>query len=248
MKPVYVVAVAFFIVCIVVFAFVPLPTITDSLSVAGALLAFLATLFTYLKVRASKKEGTVWLLLCVGFLFWLGGEILWLVLEEMTGEPPFPSMADVSWIVAYPLLIGALYLEYRRLKVDIGVKKVAVLLAVVVVGAVLGWKLLYPIVVSDISSVEKLLDLAYPLGDLAMLSIGLLVTLVYLGGRLGRAWLVISFGFILYAIADMAFSYLTWLEVYKSGSPTDLLWMAADTIVFVGAMLYRHAYEELLEE
>lgn len=248
MKYIYVTAVTFLVVCGLIYWLKPEPALTDSLAVIAALIAFVAVFFTWMRFKESKKEGLVWLLLSIGFFFWLGGESIWLYLEMATKEIPFPSVADYSWLVAYPIFFVALYKEYKRLGVDIGlVKKLGIFLAVLAVALGVVWVLLYPIAVSsEISLFEKFLDLAYPGGDLALFCGALLVTFVYLGGKLGWAWLAISLGFIVYSLADLSFSYLSWIEIYKSGHPMDLLWLIADTIVFVGAAMYRHAYEELV--
>lgn len=247
MKSFHIVAAAFLAVCVIIYRFSNIPVMTDFLAVMAAFLAFGAAIYTWSRLRASKEEHTVWLFLGLGLFFWLGGETLWFLLEMMTGETPFPSLADFSWALGYPLLFLALFLEHERLKVDLGVKKLVVFGAVMIIALVVTWVLLYPIAVSELPLVEKFLDLWYPLGDLALLYVILLVTFVYLGGRLGQAWLVISLGLILISIADLAFSYLLWEEIYKSGNPIDLFWLAGDTVIFVGASMYRRAYEEILE-
>lgn len=248
MKYVYGIAAIFVVASVLIYWLYPEVWLTDLLAVVAALLSFSAAVYAWQRVRISKKEGIVWLLLCLGLLLWLGGEAIWFYLEAVLGEEPFPSAADYSWLLGYPVLFLAFLFEYKRLDVDIGLKrKLIVFLAVVVAGIIMVWALLYPIAVyPDISSVERFLDLAYPVGDLALLYVVLLVTSVYLGGRLGRAWLIISLGFVVYSLADLGFSYLQWEETYFSGHPIDLLWLIGDAIVFVGAALYRHAYEKIV--
>jgi len=248
MKYVYSVAAILVIVCVLIYWLNPEPRLTDMLAVVASFLAFAAVVYAWLRLRASKGESTVWLLLSAGLLLWFGGETLWFYLEVVAQEVPFPSAADVSWLLGYPVFFCAFFLEYKRLGVDLGTKKkLGTFLVVVSVGIIIVWMLLYPIAVSDdVSAVEKFLNIMYPAGDLALLYVAFLVTLVYLGGRLGQAWLLISLGFILYSLADLAFSYLQWEEIYWSGHPIDLFWLVGDAIIFVGAAMYRRAYEKLL--
>jgi hypothetical protein len=245
MKFVYILGCAFLVGSGIVYIVLPTPFLTDILAVAAAVLPVAAAGYTYLKVKERGKEGVVWLLLCIGLLLWLGGETLWFYLETVTQEVPYPSMADVSWLLGYPVLFAAFYMEYSRLDVDVGIKKKAGILGIVLlVLIVMTWVLLYPIAVSDeVTNVEKFLDLAYPVGDLAILYVALLVTSLYLGGRLGNAWLLICIGFILYVAADLTFSYLNWEEIYWSGNPLEVLWLIGDVIVFWGAAMYGKAYE-----
>lgn len=245
MKFIYGIGCVFLVISGIVYAVSPTPFLTDILAVAAAVLPVAAAGYTYLQVKEKGKEGTVWLLLCMGLLLWLGGETLWFWLETVTQEVPYPSVADVSWILGYPLLFFAFFLEYNRLDIDLGIKKKAgVCVLILLVLITMTWGLLYPIAVSyEVTAVEKILNLVYPVGDVALLYVGLLVTSVYLGGRLGRAWLLICIGFFVYAAADLAFSYLSWEEIYWSGNPLEILWLIGDIIVFWGAALYGKAYE-----
>ncbi|MBU6997498.1 MAG: hypothetical protein HXS41_02565 [Theionarchaea archaeon] len=247
MKVVYGIAAFFLAGSVIIYAVHPSPGLTDMLAVATALLGFAASVYTWSRLRERKGESTVWALLSLGLLLWLGGETLWLYLESTLQEVPFPSVADVSWLLAYPVLFAALFLEYKRLDVDLGrARKTSIQALILVATVIMIWALLYSIAVSDeISVTEKFLDLVYPIGDLALLYVALLLSCVYLGGRLGRSWILISVGFILFSFGDLAFSYLTWEELYWSGHPVDLLWLFGDIFVFVGCSLYRHAYERL---
>ncbi|MGD2250506.1 MAG: hypothetical protein PVF58_19080 [Candidatus Methanofastidiosia archaeon] len=245
MKFLYVIGCAFLVGSGIIYVVSPTPFLTDILAVAAAVLPVAAAGYTYLKVKERGKEGMVWLLLFIGLLLWLGGETLWFYLETVTQEVPYPSAADVSWLVAYPVLFAAFYREYTRLDVDVGTKKKGGILGVILlVLLIMTWALLYPIAVSDeVTIIEKVLDLAYPVGDLALLYTALLVTSVYVGGRLGNAWLLICIGFIIYAAADLSFSYMYWEEIYWSGNPLEVLWLIGDVIVFWGAAMYGKAYE-----
>ncbi|MBU7013237.1 MAG: hypothetical protein HXS52_08710 [Theionarchaea archaeon] len=248
MKIEYGIAALFMAAAVVIYAVYPAPTLTDALAVIAAFLGFAASVLTWLRLREREGESTVWMLLALGLLLYLGGETLWLYLEETLQEVPFPSVADVSWLAGYPVLFAALFLEYRRLDIDLGsAKKTGILALVLIASVIMIWTLLYSIAISDeISTTEKFLDLTYPIGDMALLYAAFLLCFVYFGGRLGRSWILISVGFILFSFADLAFSYLTWEELYWSGHPVDLLWLSGDIFIFVGCSLYRHAYKRLV--
>lgn len=88
-----------------------------------------------------------------------------------------------------------------------------------------------PVILSKISFVEKLLDLLYPLGDLLILGPALFTLLALRYGVLGRPWTMVLTGFTLMSLADILFSYLTFFEIYQTGHPVDLLWIAGYLIV-----------------
>ncbi|HYP65167.1 MAG TPA: hypothetical protein VEQ14_02415, partial [Steroidobacteraceae bacterium] len=69
--------------------------IHDSIVVASAVLCF---------ARAARepRERDVWLAFAVGLACWSAGSVLWNALYDGTAHPPYPSWADVLWLLWYP--------------------------------------------------------------------------------------------------------------------------------------------------
>jgi len=69
------------------------------------------------------------------------------------------------------------------------------------------------------------LDVAYPVMDLALFTLSFLGFLIFFEGKLGDAWLLISLGLVLTAVADLLFSYTTLQGIYFEGHPSELLYL-----------------------
>lgn len=54
--------------------------------------------------RMSGAPRRAWLLLALGVVAWVLGDVVWTVLELGTGAPPYPSVADIAYLTSYPLL------------------------------------------------------------------------------------------------------------------------------------------------
>ena len=93
----------------------------------------------------------------------------------------------------------------------------------------------------DLSSgiVKVFFDLAYPIGDVVILSFALLIyglSFKYLGGRYRYAILMLVTGFVLNYFADFAFSWTTTTETFYVAGWVDLLFMAAMTALSIGVV------------
>src|SRR5262245_8797618 len=48
-----------------------------------------------------------WVLLAVGNLLFVVGDVLWTLIEQSSGEIPYPSIADLAYLAGYPSLVLA---------------------------------------------------------------------------------------------------------------------------------------------
>jgi hypothetical protein len=158
-----------------------------------------------------------------------------LVLEQ---ELPYPSAADVVWVIGYIPLILGLWLRYRTLRRTpptgqlLTVLAVSAVLAALAVVFVIGPIVTYP----EYEPIEKFLDALYPIGDL-IVGIGALFSVLALsGGVLSRSWVFVAAGFLLIACSDLLFSYTTWNEIYVYDAP-DLLSAIVDVSYFASYVL-----------
>jgi hypothetical protein len=80
---------------------------------------------------------------------------------------------------------------------------------------------------------EVFFTVAYPVGDIIMLSFAVALAAAYLGGELGIAWGPIAMGIILLSVADLLFSYGTWNELYYPDGNLNLLSALFDILYVV---------------
>ncbi|RPI93479.1 MAG: hypothetical protein EHM39_12835 [Chloroflexi bacterium] len=186
---------------------------------------------------------TVWFMLTIGLFLWLVGEIVWayndLFAEE---ELPYPSLADAGWLAGYvPLFVGFLlrFISLRTLPTGREIALIgAVILLMLVIGIVF---VIEPMITyegyEDRST--QVIDLLYPVGDLAVAFVALLSVVVLAGGMLSYPWLVLAGGFLVTSVADLLFSYATWNEIYLPGQDlgTNLATFGADIPYLAGYLL-----------
>jgi hypothetical protein len=169
------------------------------------------------------------LLTTVGMLDALGG-IIWAYNEVALGiVNPFPSVADVIWTVYYVCGILALILLIGRIKKFINAWGLLTLLigwSVLLIGVYRG---VLSLIISDaaLGFFSKFFSLVYPVGDLVLLLLSLVLFFTLRKGAFGESLRTFSIAFALYAVGDLAFSFQTYAGTYKTGTYFDLLYSAA---------------------
>jgi diguanylate cyclase (GGDEF)-like protein/putative nucleotidyltransferase with HDIG domain len=177
-------------------------------------------------VRTSGPERAAWTALSVGLLGFCAGDLYWTVSLSAMASPPFPSWADAGYVSIYPAAYVALVLLLRsragRISPGLWLDGLICGLAVAALGAAL---VLGVVAGTDGSFATVATNLAYPLGDLALLSFVIAVITVT-GRRAGSTWLLIAVGFAVFAIADSVYLYQTALDTYREDTILDAGWPA----------------------
>lgn len=199
---------------------------------------------------ASRKHDDLpsmgWSLVTIGLGLFLLGEMSWGFQEIILGiSVPFPSIADLFWLLGYvPLSLGLLS-TWRQLQVGLGTAELIVIIIVAIAVFVLASALLLvPIAVSpDATLLEKALYIGYPLEDLIILVPAVSLVLIFGRTPLGRPWRFICAGLVLIALADLAFAYLSWRDLYgealnRPGNLIDLIWAWGYLAIALGAVNY----------
>lgn len=214
-------------------------------------LAFLGGVFG---VATSKKWGGVRsalgkgiLFLSLGLVSWGGvGGYIWSFYNFVLRQDiPYPSFSDVGFIAAVPLwAVGMFYLA-KATGVKYGLRGVAgkvYLLLFPILTFILSYFFLVTVardgVVTDGGeSIKIFFDFAYPIGDVVIITIALLIyglTLKLLGGLYKWPVRITLLGFVVMFFADMAFSYSTTVETYYNGNYADLLFTVALFLIGFG--------------
>ena len=195
-----------------------------------------AALACVLRGLLFKAERPAWLILGAGMCLWALGDIYFTVELADQAEPPFPSPADLGYLVFYPasyvtllLLVRSRFAQFERgLFVD-------GLIAALAVASLAAALMFQPILDSSTgSSAAVATNLAYPLGD--MLLMGVAVGVIALTGwRPGRTWMLLGAGLAVCAVADAFFLYEIARGTYEEGTVFDALWPAAMLLIAYAA-------------
>ncbi|MEV6923127.1 GGDEF domain-containing protein [Dactylosporangium sp. NPDC051485] len=193
-------------------AIAALRTLGVGAQLAGALYAGLS-MITALAVLAAvwryRPNGrTGWLLLGAGQLIYTAGDVLYIAQNLAHGEVAFPNAADGLYLAQYPLVVAALVSFVRRRTpgrhtpslLDAGILAIA--------AGLLSWVyLIGPLTAAEgLTPAARLVTVAYPVGDLLVLVIGLRMLLG--GGARTPSYLMLLGSLVTMLAADTAFTVL----------------------------------------
>jgi hypothetical protein len=167
----------------------------------------------------------IWVCFTAGMALWFLGELSWAVYAFLLNvEIPYPSIADVFWLGGYVPLLLAL-LVYCRLFASVLSKRTIALItaAICILGVLVSVALIVPITGVEENLATLAIDLAYPLLDIALLSMALVGLAIFQKGNLGKSWLWIILGILFNVAGDMIFSYTTAQGTYYNGHLSELL-------------------------
>jgi hypothetical protein len=178
--------------------------------VLGAALLFAGHCAT--RFETDNPVRRPWQLLGLGLLSWLVGELAEaLYLVATGGVDPFPSLADLFFVLAYPAIVASFLLFLRAYRAaGLSVEKDGATLPLIVITAVVGYVVLAPIVRSEAPFVERFVSAAYAALDLvALVPLLLLLRLTWRlrGGSVWKVWAGVLFGFLLAFLGDVSFAY-----------------------------------------
>jgi len=190
-------------------------------------------------VKTFRKSTTepLFLWLFMGLFLWLTAEITWEIYRCFLAiEIPYPSVADIIWIIGYIPLGYVMINLYNKSKIALKTRMKVVSFAFASLMALtVAFVLLEPVLIylsEDLAT--TFFDLAYPLFDvfLAFFSISIMFALLMAKQALG--WLPVPLFCVINVVADLLFSYLTSQEMYYNGHPVDTLWMLAYWVIAYG--------------
>jgi len=191
-------------------------------------------------VRASsyKREQNAWLLIGLAILAWGAAEVYWTVAIEDNPSAPYPSPADVGYLLFYPLAYTGLAMLVRARAHEIN-WRLWMDGAIAALGtAALGAAFVFDFVADKATGtpIEVITTLAYPLGDIAMVS--MVVGVVALTGwRPGRTWSLLLAGLAALVIADIAFTLQSTDGTLPGGEWIDPIYLVA--AVCLGAAVWQ---------
>src|SRR5579859_5703988 len=159
--------------------------------------------------RGTGKDRLGWALMSISAGLWAAGEVAWSIYEVGLGvQVPYPSLADAGFLSAVPFAVAgirAFWGDARGTSARWRVWFDGLIVSIALTSTAWGFGLR---AVWESSSTTKLLDLAYPVGDILIGTVLILAIRRASHQQKGRmAFLLV--GVACYSVADSAFSYLT---------------------------------------
>ena len=195
--------------------------------------------------RMSGRTRQAWGLIGISAACWCFGQVAWTVQEVLLNLVPadiFPSYPDLGYLTAVPFAIAGLL----RLPGGEGTGPArlrSLFDGMLIAGALLfiSWDLVlgpvYAVSATDLFS--QAIGLAYPISDIAMVTIVVLtLSRLRVGQRLPLG--LLACGVLLNAVADSSFAYLTTVQNFSVNFP-DLGWTMGYALIGLAALSVRGA-------
>ncbi|GAA3629507.1 hypothetical protein GCM10022223_53890 [Kineosporia mesophila] len=189
-------------------------------------LGFLASLAVLAGVWLNRPTRRwAWVILSLALLAFITGDTLYNVYVDVLGrENPYPSISDAFYLLTYPLFAAGLILVQSRAAWR---DRDGLLDALIITTGVgfLSWAYLIEPYVHDesLSLVQKMVSVAYPLGDVLVLVI--LIRLVGNGGMRVVAVQLLSLGAIGLLTADVFYGLIQLHGSWATNGPVDIGWI-----------------------
>jgi hypothetical protein len=178
-----------------------------------------ATVFAALRLNRPARPAA-WALIGLGMAMQVLGDASWDWLSLVQNSSPSPSVADAFYLLEYPfLLLGAVMVIRGHLD------RATILdtLIVTTASAVVIWEVLVqPQLRDGTPSVLLLVDVAYPIADIAL--IGAVAGFLLSAVKASTAFRLLGAGLVLMLVADIAYLEFQALGLDLDPSPVDFLY------------------------
>ena len=186
--------------------------------------------------RNKPYHARSWRFIAAGLTSFLSADVCYYILEAVKKETPFPSPADALYLGMYPLVIAGLVGMLRRVSAGrdwAGVIDAA--MVAVATFAVLGVLVMDRYIAdSDLTVVGRLISIAYPVMDVAILAVAArLAGAVHLRHP---SHAMVAMGLCSLLIADTIYGVLNSAGTFQTGGFADAFWLGFYVLLGAAAL------------
>ncbi|HUF95219.1 MAG TPA: HAMP domain-containing sensor histidine kinase [Acidimicrobiia bacterium] len=187
-------------------------------------------------LTARGRSRIAWSLIGFGILCWGIGRVAWEI-QTQAGEIPYHGPADFFYVAGYPFIFaGVIALPYlvpgrfERIRLAIDATAGALSLAVVM------WvTYLHDVVGLGIDPIESFLNVAYPFGDVLLVTALMVLAMRRSEQRLDLRIVLLAGAVALTAVADVIFSLQSSAGTYVDFAWLDGLWVLSYGMIGLAA-------------
>ncbi len=222
------------------------PAAMPASDLLNVLINLTTTLLLWQTARYAKlvlgRIAKSWGILCLAQLLFTMGDLLWTVYELILQSSPYPSIADIFYILYYPIFfIGILFLSQKP---DSKIKRINNWLdagiVFIVINLFIGVYIFPQIMESAVGEpfLVKFLSLAYPAGDVILFSAILILIYNRDEEKFEIPILFIMLSVLIQVASDIIYSFQSLQDAYISGGWLDSGWILG--YLFMGIAAYTH--------
>ena len=197
-----------------------------------------AGLACLVRAGTADRERPAWVLIGAAILSWGAAEVYWTAFIEGNPNAPYPSLADVGYLAFYPLAYAGLALLVRAKTDELDWRLWMDGLIACLGTAALGAAFVLDFVADHATGtpLQVATTLAYPLGDIVMLSLAM-GAVALTRWRPGRTWSLLLAGLSALVVADIAYTLQSTSATLPSGDWIDPIYLIA--AIFLGAEMWQ---------
>jgi diguanylate cyclase (GGDEF)-like protein len=201
-------------------------------SLLGNVLSLFPSMFAALTcwhvARQTSVSKRAWMVLGAAILSFGCGNLTWLVLQNILGLDPFPSLADVFYLLVPPLIAWGVLCFPRDPFRPTEIARISLNVFIVIAGiGTFFWRFVLAPIIEQGANGNLLafcVSLAYPISDLIVLTLMLYVVMRSQRPEFRPAltWLLVGVGFL--TASDVIFSIVSVNGTEEFAQPADGLW------------------------
>jgi len=213
-------------------------------------LAFLALAAWWARRSAVRFEAdnpmrATWRMMAAGLVAFVAGQVVLVSYQVVLRVPsPFPSLADLFFVLSYPFVVAGLMRAIRAYgetgyPIGSAGERAGTALVVVAAAAGVGYPILKPVVAAPAPPIQTVLNIAYPVLDLAVLVpvfLLLQIAVRFRGGEVWKVWAGLLTGFLLMCAGDILFAYFTAMGRESLEPLVDVMYILSYACLARGAL------------
>jgi hypothetical protein len=186
----------------------------------------------------------VWFCFALGTGLWVLAESSWAFYYFVLGvQVPYPSLADVFYIGGYLPIMAGLGAYLWTFRVAMSMRRLGFAIVVVGIATSLAMAFVLPVeFAKNLSLVNLVTDMIYPILDLVLLSLAILSLAIFYGGSIAKWWVLFGMGATLYVIADEFFLYQVAGGTYYNGGLDDLIFLLGYSVFALAFYAHRKEF------
>ena len=196
-----------------------------------------ASVLILIRARYGQSTRVPWLVIGLAMLLWSSGNIGWSIVYGGRADVPYPSFADILWLLWYPLVaVGVALLigvHVERFELHRWMDGVAVALLVLAGGFAI---VIEPVAHQTVQGASAtVVEFSYPVLDLLLIG-SILGVYGLLGWRPDAMWILLGFGILAIAAADAAFAVQN-THGLADNRPYDFVWTVGAVLIACAAWI-----------
>lgn len=194
-------------------------------------------LVAYFCLKNLKKNKTntlsLYLYLGIGSLSFFLAQLIWISYNLSGLNVPYPGLADLFWVIYYPLTALGMYQVARLIGIRFEWGRFVGVVVTFGVNLLLLYSFMSKSLSPDPSLLVNILNWSYPVFDALLLTMSLTMIRSQLG-HLQPQLLYFVASFIFLAFGDAIFAYQTSLDLYWNGNLVDALYALSGALFLLG--------------